>query len=287
MIGTLLRSLAIAAILPTAPQIVPGVYALPVGTAKALASMDVRPAAGDPLERKLDISLGDDTKTIRRYDIDMTKYLHLIIVSDDFRTFLHVHPVLHANGHFTIAQRFPRPTLYHIYADCEPAGIGQQVFRFDLDLGATPATGTARDLAPTGNVAVAGPYRIALSTTDVEVGTETHIRVHVTRNGKPARDLHPYLGALAHAVFLNGSDLRYAHVHPMAIGASMAGMDMGGMDMSAGSMQMSMPSLSDRDTSSPDMELHVAVRESGTYKLWFQFRGGNALHVASFVLTAR
>ena len=64
------------------------------------------------------------TEGIRAYRVDMTKLLHMIIVSDDFRTFLHVHPILQADGHFLLDQKFPSPALYHIYADAEPEGFG-------------------------------------------------------------------------------------------------------------------------------------------------------------------
>ncbi len=281
MIAKLLScGVVVAALATLHSHTLPGLYALQTGKEKALAHLVATAMPNDPLSEKLDISLGDDTGTIRRYDIDMTKYLHLIIVSDDLRTFMHVHPQLHPNGHFTIVQRFPSAALYHIYSDGEPAGLGQQVFRYDLDLRSSTIDAT-RDLAPTGDAVSAGPYRVALDSTVVRAGRESHIRVRVTENGKPAADLHPYLGALAHAVFIDTDDLTYAHVHPQAPGASMAG-----MDMSGGSMQMSMPALADSDTSSPNMELHVAVRERGVYKLWLQFRGGGSLHVAAFVITA-
>jgi len=262
-------------------QTLPGTYALQTGKEKALAHLVATARPDDPLTEKLDISLGDDTGTIRRYDVDMTKYLHLIIVSDDLRTFMHVHPQMHPSGHFTIEQRFPGPALYHIYSDSEPTGFGQQVFRYDLDLRGSAAEVATRGLAPTGSVAIAGPYRIALDSTVVRAGQESHIHVRVTKNGKAAADLHPYLGALAHAVFVDTSDLTYVHVHPEAPGTSMAA-----MDMSGGAMQMPMPALADSDTSSPNMELHVSVRERGVYKLWLQFRGGVLLHVAPFVITA-
>ena len=62
---------------------------------------------------------------------------------------------------------------------------------------------------------------------------------------------------------------------------------MHGMDMSMPGMAgMEMPSLPDSASVSPDMALHVTVREAGTYKLWLQFRGGATLYVAPFVLTA-
>ena len=57
--------------------------------------------------------------------------------------------------------------------------------------------------------------------------------------------------------------------------------------MSSMSMEMGeMKDLPDSAKVDPAMMLHVAVPKAGTYKLWFQFRGGGQLYVAPFVLTA-
>jgi len=54
------------------------------------------------------------------------------------------------------------------------------------------------------------------------------------------------------------------------------------------SMDMSKMTIDTPDSASspPDMVLHVSVKEPGTYKLWLQFRGGNQLYIAPFVLVA-
>jgi hypothetical protein len=128
---------------------------------------------------------------------------------------------------------------------------------------------------------------VTLSATTVSAGRETDVTVHVLHDGQPARDLHPYLGALAHAVFLNARDLTYVHVHPAPLGAAgasaMGGMNMGDMTGMGG---MDMTPLPDTASSSPDMLLRVMLREPGTSKLWLQFRGGTELYVAAFVITA-
>ncbi len=263
-------------------------------SASLTAHLDARADGGAPLERRLDLWFArrDSPSAVRTFAVDMTKRLHLIIVSDDFRTFLHVHPVLGGDGHFTVGQRFPHPALYHLYADAVPAGYGHCVFRFDLRVGAAPAV--ARDLRPTGPRVAAGPYVVTLDRLKLHAGAENRIAVSVTRAGHPAADLRAYLGAPAHAVFLGGKTLAYEHVHPVAagsVGASMdmPGMDMPGMDMTAGGMPgggMAAQPLPPQARVAPDMVLHVLVRQSGRYKLWLQLRGSTGLFVAPFVLDA-
>ena len=258
-----------------------GTFALDGGTTKTRAFL--RDDGGTPLTRALSIWMTRPSGVpIVRYDVDMTKLLHLVIVSDDFTWFDHVHPTLGADGRFRIVVRFPRPARYHLYADAEPSGIGGQVFRFDLpvDGGGRAAT---RELPPPAASARAGPYLVRLSTTAVRARRDTPILVHVREGTAPAGDLHPYLGALAHAVFLSAADLGYVHVHPMPAGGmnDMSFDDMPGMSMAG------MKPLPDTVRSSPDMVLHVRLPRPGRYALWLQFRGGDALHVARFTIVAR
>jgi hypothetical protein len=272
-----LQCLSLGAWCLSAP-LLPGHFSLQGGSPKSEGHLRLTSISGDPLNQHIDLCMTapHSGRPIQNYAIDMTKRLHLVIVSSDFSVFLHEHPRLGPDGHFTLDQRFPAPGVYYLYADGEPEGLDHQVFRFDAVIGSQPPQPKPRILAPTGPTVPAGPYTVQLSRTRLNAGGMDMIDVHILKDGKPARDLRPYLGALAHAVFLNGKDLSYVHVHPMAMnGASMVPVDMHG------------PGLPDHAVSSPDMMLHVELKEPGTYKLWLQFRGGSQLYVAPFVLIAR
>jgi hypothetical protein len=234
--------------------------------------------AGNPLEQRLDVWMTKPASTvpIKGYQVEMTKKLHMIIVSDDFKTFLHVHPNLEPSGHFVLTQQFPAPGTYLVYADTLPENMNHQVFRFKLDVGhASPPS--ARNLPNTGMGVQAGPYEVDLSTVRVHTHRMEMVDIQVLENGQPAKDLHPYLGAPAHAVFLNTKDLSYVHVHPMPAGQMNMQMD----------MSKPMPELPDGAPVSADMMLHIALWEPGTYKMWLQFRGaGDKLYVAEFTILA-
>ena len=264
------------------PIALTGKYSLQGGSPKTEGHLRATPSAKDPLTQHLDLWMTAPASAapIRNYAVEMTKKLHVVIVSSDFARFMHIHPALSPTGHFTIDQPFPAPGLYYVYADGEPNNLDHQVFRFEVNV-ATNAAPKPITLTPTGREVNVGPYTVDLSQVKLSAGGMDMIDVHILKGDKPANDLHPYLGANAHAVFLNGQDLSYVHVHPMSMG-----------DMAKASTTpsgtMKMPAdLPEDSISSPDLMLHISIKQPGTYKMWLQFRGGSQLYVAPFTLTAQ
>ena len=98
-------------------------------------------------------------------------------------------------------------------------------------------------------------------------------------NGKLATDLHPYLGAAAHAVFINTATLDYVHVHPMVKGAA----DSMHMDMNGDEAMQESHSAQ----SGPQMVMQLPALPQGTYKMWLQFKGGSTLYTVPFTIAAR
>ncbi len=210
---------------------------------------------------------------IVRYTIEQTKLMHLILVRDDFREFAHVHPRF-SRGHFIVPITIAQGHRYYVYADSTPDGMPQQVFRFQIGAGTQPAL-LQTVLAPSARDAVVGPYNVRLSTTRLVANRPQTLHAVVSRNGVPAADLEPYLGAAAHVVMINTSDLTYFHIHPMDA-ASAAGMNMDHMKMAvpaslSGKMKLAVPPLGS----------HAA------YKLWLQFKGGGTVYAAPFTIVAQ
>ncbi|MDQ6931147.1 MAG: hypothetical protein M3126_10855 [Candidatus Eremiobacteraeota bacterium] len=244
-----------------------------------------------------------ETAPIRYYDRDMTKYVHLIAVDDRLQTFMHVHPALQRDGRFLLDLTFPHGGLWHLYADGMPHNFGRQVFRFDLNLpGSTPPRSVRRVTA----VSHAGPYTVILDRSSLSATRMSMVMVRIEKNGKPATDLQPYLGARAHAVVI-GTDLSYIHAHAMSATLSRtmrmsSGMKMDGMNMPAASkapapMATDDPCNQDADLGMSMVELpassHVGATMSvmltpvrpGPYYLWVQFRGATSVYTAPFVLS--
>jgi len=269
---------AVFALLLAAVTTYSGVFALPAPERRAAATLEVTRTG--PLAARLEIVERAGVQTLRDYDLDMTKRMHVIVIDRQFETFQHLHPALDAAGHFVFALHVPKPATYYVYADAVPHGLGQQVFRFDVPFGA-PRAGNAV-LAPSKATVSAGPYAVTLDTLKLRAGTETMLHASITENGRPARDLAPYLGAAAHAVFIQTQTLAYVHVHPTTGNEAEAMHGMAGMESMA-DMHESVPAKGPLPST---MTLHVEAPSTGTYKLWLQFRGADGLHVAPFVLVA-
>jgi len=255
-------------------QTMEGEFALQGATVKTRAYLQATPSAAGTWNFSFWMTQNGGSAPLTAYNLDMTKLMHVIVISDDFTTFLHEHPAFSAGGHFTMGQSFPQPGTYHVYFDGRPTGYGQQVFRFDINAGTT--SGRPRDLRERSSLARVDGYSVALSGLSLQSGSEASLAVHITKNGRPAADLHPYLQALAHAILIDAADLTYVHVHPISLPGDTNAMSRAGV----------MVYSNDAAVISPNMLIHVTVYEPGTYKLWFQFRGGSSLHIASFVLTA-
>lgn len=246
-----------------------GVPAGPATTVRAVATI-----AGSGLTRSMVIEERAPGKTepIRSFDVDMQRRMHLIVVSDDLERFMHIHPVLGADGRFRIDASFPGAGVYHVYADAEPATFGHAVFRFDIPIDAAAATPAPRHLSPIG-VAALGDYVVHLSADRVKAGADTPVLVSIMKAGEPASDLHPYLGAYAHIVAIDARDLSYTHVHAMDMSAMASGAAMNGEVPPNAIVPATMP-------------VHLTLPHRGIYKVWVQFIGGSRLYAAPFVISA-
>lgn len=257
-----------------------GTFALADGHARIASQMHVTGNGTNDLDI-MQFARGS-TVPIVHYDLDATKLLHLVIVRDDFGSFAHLHPTFTPNGHFHLRVALASGHRYYAYVDTQPHGLGQQVFRFELKAGAPPRhldTTVARSLPYT----YAGPYGVRVGTTHLAAGAGHEVPVTITRGGALAGDLHPYLGAAAHCVFINTASLTYVHVHPTP-GTS----GTGGMHAHSGMhMPEMMPALAKNARLDGRMTLHVPPLRAGAYKMWLQFAGKGGVFVAPFTFVAR
>lgn len=262
--------------------IVPGTPVLATaarGTHSSTSAQMIATPQRSGLTVRIETWLRDGARTVRTYDWDMTKKLHLIVVDDTLGTFVHVHPILGSDGHFRLLLRLPHRGVYHLYADGVPHGLGRQVFRFDLSVRGLSVA--PRTLISRGNVAYAGPYRLTIDGTSVPVGEPAVYHVTIKKRGKLAQGLRPYLGAMGHGVLI-GEDLSYMHVH--AMDATM--MRMMGTD-ECGDAVITMAPIPPGSPVSPELQFYLQAPHAGLYKFWLQFADSSRNYAASWIMRAR
>jgi hypothetical protein len=203
--------------------------------------------------------LGPDGGLLTRYTTSHDKDLHLIVVRRDLSGFQHVHPVLGADGTWSIPLAVPAPGQYRVFADFQPADHDE-----GLTLGVdVPAPGDYRPvtLPAAARTATVDGYAVTV-TGDLVPGTSSKLTLSVSMHGAPVTDLQPYLGAYGHLVALRDGDLAYLHVHPD--GAPGDG----------------------RTSAGPQVTFYAEVPTAGAYRLYLDFQHAGTVRTAEFTAVA-
>ena len=224
------------------------------GRRSALAGLTLRPVprsfhAGGTATWRFSI-IDCDGKPVRTFEREQTKLLHLIVARTDFTGYQHLHPTLAPDGTWSVRLATPRSGRYRAIAD------------FVIDgrkyvLGTTlTVPGHAADVpmpAP-ALTASTGGYDVELQRPAVPgMDSAAQLTFRITRHGRPATDLEPYLGSYGHLVALHAPELSYSHVHPV------------GEDRAAGAITF-------------DTEFH----EAGRFRLFLQFQTRGRVHTVAF-----
>jgi len=91
---------------------------------------------------------------------------------------------------------------------------------------------------------------------------ETQLAFRLERDGKPLTDLSPYIGAMGHCVIISEDTQTYLHSHPEQLAAAPSPDEHGG----------------------PEVSFHTMFPKPGRYKVWGQFKRGDEIIVADFVV---
>jgi hypothetical protein len=190
----------------------------------AVADDGLRVVVEDPeLRRDRDERLAfrivdDRGATVRDFDVEHTKRMHLILARRDLTGFQHLHPEQRADGTWTTPVRLPDAGSYRLFADFSHEGEARTLatdLRVDgpADLEALPA--------PRATAVSDGGYDVRLAAGTARPGEEANLRFTIAKDGAPVRT-EPYLGAGGHLVALREGDLAFLHVHPTGDGPSFA-----------------------------------------------------------------
>lgn len=181
--------------------------------------------------------------TVRDFDVEHTRRMHLIVVRRDMTGFRHLHPVQAADGTWSVPVTLPAAGSYRVFADFSAGGTARTLAG---DLTVDGPVRTRPLPAPAATTTVDG-LRVTLAQGASRAGAESQLAFTVTRGGRPV-PVQDFLGAKGHLVALRDGDLAFLHVHPDA----------------------------DR------LRFMAAFPSAGRYRLFLQFRTGGRVHTAAF-----
>ena len=188
--------------------------------------------------------------------------LHLFVVSEDFRDFHHIHPVMDARGTWSVPWRAAQRGRYRVYGDFLPVGgapqMLQRMINVDADVDASSRR-KAADADDDVNVSVSMKGTLNTSTPIVRTGDETRITIALTdaKTGAAVDDLEPYLGAWGHLFVLHEGRDEALHAHPDSAATTPRG---------------------------PAIAFDVMFPRPGTYHLWMQVKRRGAIVTLPFVV---
>jgi hypothetical protein len=170
---------------------------------------------------------------------------------------------------------FPKMGTYLLFADITPQGQRGQVFRLPVTVadadGATPQLlEDPPELVPTaapcqtiaGNPTMTA--ELIFQPRVPQAGLHTNFLFRLYKDGQPVNDLRPYIGAMGHCVIISEDTQTYLHCHPE---------------------QLLAPSPDARG--GPDVPFHTIFPHAGLYKIWGQFRRGDKIIIAAFVVDVK
>lgn len=204
--------------------------------------------------------------------------LHVIIVSQDFTVFSHIHPedfgpvtpAMEKAGEYAVHYIFPKAGRYLIGVDL---AVNNELIskHFAIDVAGEPRMGTP--IADSSGKKKFGDYEVTLSAKParIEAGKKVTLTYYFTENGKPVDDLEPYIAAEMHVAIISNDLGQFMHEHGMSSGMNASEEDMAHMMMHGGVVPAKF---------GPELEVNTAFPVSGVYQIF-----GQVMHRGKVILT--
>ena len=187
-------------------------------------------------------------------DVEHTKKIHLIAVSEDLGWFDHIHPELNADGSYSVKEKFPTAGKYTLFADYKPSGGNHTVDVLNVVVAGTAPVAKKYNADKLTGAGGDG-FSVNLSPEGGKFLTNMpmHINGVMMQNGKEVdvNTLEDYLGAKAHMVVVGLADKKYLHVHPSVDGGK--------------------------------FDLHTTFDKPGVYRGWIQYQSKGKVYTSDFV----
>ncbi len=186
------------------------------------------------------------------------KPMHLLAISTDLKDFFHLHPEPQSDGSYRVEHTFPSGGDYTLFVDYTPQGAPQVVDRIPLTVKGAPRAKAALQ-ADTTNTHTVDGLRVTMTPSKPlrpGEGLVLQFAVVDAKTGKPAADLEPYLGAMAHFVIVSEDSKDFLHAHPQET----------------------------KPTGDGRVSAHTVFPRAGLYKVWVQLQRHGRVITVPFVL---
>jgi hypothetical protein len=197
-------------------------------------------------------------RKVTAYQREHGKDLHLIVASRDLTVYRHLHPALAPDGTWSTPVNLPEAGGYRVFADFRPKGGEALTLGADL---AASGPYEPRELPERNTTAKADGYEVKLRGA-LAPGKARELTLTVAKDGKPVRNLQPYLGAYGHLVALRSGDLAYLHVHPNGEPGD------------------------GRTKPGPEISFTATAPSAGAYRLFLDFQHEGKVRTAAFTVHA-
>ncbi len=190
-------------------------------------------------------------QTVRDFEIVHEKLMHLFVVSENLAFFAHLHPLLQADGTFTLNVRLPYGGMYRMLADYYPSGSVPQLAVNTLFVsGSSDHPKITPSLVPCPAENLTATLRLDPETPIA--GLETKLLYAL----EPAAGIQRYLGAWAHMLVVSSDLIDLLHLHPFLV--------------NGGAMQF-----------------NVIFPRSGMYRIWTQFQRLGIVNTVVFTVPVK
>ncbi|SDL17059.1 hypothetical protein [Streptomyces indicus] len=192
-------------------------------------------------------------RPLTSYTREHGKELHLIVASRDLTVYRHLHPERDAQGVWSTPVELPEAGSYRIFADFKAKGAAEGTVQAAEVAVAGPYK--PKELPKASPVAKVDGYEVRLNGA-LKPGKASELVLSVSKDGKPVKNLQPYLGAYGHLVALREGDLEYLHVHP------------------------------NEGPAGPDISFTAETTGKGSYRLFLDFQHEGKVRTAAFTVHA-
>ncbi len=184
---------------------------------------------------------------------ELTRDLHLYVVSDDLTTFRHLHPVMAEDGTWAAPVQLPAGGGYRVVAEFVARDSGGNGDHLVLGESVAVPAGPPSYDAPTDPVVEVEPTQAPAA------GPDGRMELTVTdRDGEPVR-LGTYLGAFGHVTGFHEETGSMVHVHPLDA-----------------------PAVTEDGST---LTFHTEIDQPGDYRLFVQVRVDGYLHTVPVEVT--